>query len=81
MFTKTNFSQYKDIAEWIAANIPYRQLLLEYRFNSVDDAPAATWIHISLLVANGKIVPSSRLSTATFKNHSVYVNNKFVNLA
>lgn len=81
MFTRTNFRQYKDIAEWIASNVPYRQLLLEYRFNSIEDAPAATWLHISLLIVNGSIIPSRRTPTATFKNHSVYVANKFVNLA
>jgi hypothetical protein len=81
MFTRTNFRQYKDIAEWIAQNIPYRQLLLEYRFNSTDNDPVATWIHISLLIIDEKIVPSSKFPIGTFKNHSPYSKDRFVNLA
>lgn len=81
MFRRTNFRQYKDIAEWIAENIPYRQLLLEYRFNATENDPVATWIHLSLLIIDNKIVPSSKFSVGTFKNHSPFSRDRFVNLA
>ena len=81
MFRRTSFRLYKDIAIWMSQNVPYRQLLLEYRFNSIDKNPQATWIHVSLLQSNGKIIPSSRASTATFRNHAIYARDKFINLA
>lgn len=81
MFRRTNFRLYKDIATWMSENVPYRQLLLEYRFNSVDKNPQATWIHVSLLQNKGKIIPSSRASTGTFRNHAIYARDKFINLA
>jgi len=81
MFRRTNFRLYKDIAIWMSQNVPYRQLLLEYRFNSIDKNPEATWIHISLLQRNGKIIPSSRASTGTFRNHAIYARDRFINLA
>jgi hypothetical protein len=81
MFKNTAFRNYKDIAEWIATNIPFRQLLLEYRFNESSDKLEVSWIHISLLTANGSIVKSSRSAVATFKNHSSFAKDRFVNLA
>jgi hypothetical protein len=81
MFRKTSFEEYKEIADWIYQNVPYKQLLLEYRFNESSSKLEAAWIHIALQVSNGSIVRTSRASTATFKNHSVYASNQFVNLA
>jgi hypothetical protein len=81
MFRKTDFEKYKDNIDWIQKNVPYKQLLLEYRFNESSNKLEAAWIHISLQVSNGSIVRTSRAPTATFKNHSVYASNQFVNLA
>lgn len=81
MFRNTPFRNYKDIADTLAATIPYRQLLLEYRFNESSDKLEAAWIHVSLYTANGKIVKSSRAATATFKNHSSFAKDRFINLA
>lgn len=80
-FTRTDFSEYIEIAKWIQSNVPYRQLLLEYRFNNSSSKLEATWIHISLQIQNSNIVPSNRSPIATIKNHSIYASNKFVNLA
>lgn len=81
MFRNTSFRNYKDIADTLATIIPYRQLLLEYRFNESSDKLEAAWIHVSLYTANGKIVKSSRNATATFKNHSSFAKDRFINLA
>lgn len=81
MFRKTDFQQYKDIADWISQNVPFRQLLLEYRFNNSSNTLEATWIHVSLLLSGNSIVKSTRYSTATFKNHTPFAKNKFINLA
>lgn len=65
-------SDYYDIVQWIAANVPYKQLLLEYGGGARNP-----WIHIAFDVNGTK----SALPYATFKDHKVYAANKFVNLA
>lgn len=71
-FTKANASDYYDIVQWIAANIPYKQLLLEY-----GGGARMPWIHIAFDISGLK----APLPYATFKDHAVYARNKFVNLA
>jgi hypothetical protein len=71
-FTTRKPSDYFAIAQWIAQNIPYKQLLLEYGGGARNP-----WIHIAF-DKNGQRHP---LPFATFKDHKVYARNKFVNLA
>jgi hypothetical protein len=79
-FTGTSKSSYKDIADWIIANVPYRQVLLEYTFEKGSNKLRSAWIHIAFLTSNGNIVKSSFAPVQTFVNHeSVYP--KLVNLA
>lgn len=80
IFDRRNFSEYKDIAQWMISNVPFRQLLLEYRFNGSE--LAATWIHVSLqLDGGGNVINSNKTSVATFVNHKQYISNQLVNLA
>lgn len=81
MFRNTSFKNYKDIADSLATMIPFRQLLLEYRFDNSSDKLRAAWIHVSLYTSNGNLVKSSRSALATFKNHSVFAKDRFINLA
>lgn len=80
-FKNTSFRNYKDIADILGATIPYRQLLLEYRFSESRDKLQAAWIHVSLYTVNGNLVKSSRASIATIKNHSYFARDRFINLA
>jgi hypothetical protein len=74
------FSDLKDIAEWIVANVPHRQILLEYLTNEGTDKIKTAWIHVAFLSDNGKLVRSTKASVQTFvNNESRY--NKLVNLA
>lgn len=80
IFDKRNFPEYRNIAQWMVSNVPYRQLLLEYRFNGSE--LAAVWIHISLqLDGAGNVINSNKTSVATFVNHKQYISNQLVNLA
>ena len=72
-FPSARPSDYFDIANWIAANIPYKQLLLEYGGGARNP-----WIHIAFDKTGQK---NSALPLGTFKDHAVYARNKFVNLA
>lgn len=65
-------SQYYEIVNWIAQNVPYKQLLLEYGGGARNP-----WIHIAF----DKTGQKAALPVATFKDHSVYARNKFINLA
>ena len=71
-FTTKRQSDYFEIVNWIAANIPYKQLLLEYGGGARNP-----WIHIAFDKSGQK----HPLAYATFKDHRVYARNKFVNLA
>jgi hypothetical protein len=71
-FTKASASDYFTIVQWIAENVPYKQLLLEY-----GGGARMPWIHI----AYDKTGQKAPLPFATFKDHAVYARNKFVNLA
>jgi hypothetical protein len=71
-FTTRRPSDYFQIVQWIAANIPYKQLLLEYGGGARNP-----WIHIAFDKSGQK----HALPYATFKDHRVYARNKFVNLA
>ena len=80
IFDKRNFREYRNIAQWMLSNVPFRQLLLEYRFNRSE--LAAVWIHVSLqLDSTGNVINSTRSSVATFVNHKQYISNQLVNLA
>ena len=71
-FTKVTASDYFTIVQWIAENIPFKQLLLEY-----GGGARMPWIHIAFDISGQK----AALPYATFKDHAVYARNKFVNLA
>jgi hypothetical protein len=71
-FTKASASDYFTIVQWIAENIPFKQLLLEY-----GGGARMPWIHIAFDISGQK----APLPYATFKDHAVYARNKFVNLA
>jgi hypothetical protein len=71
-FPSVQPSQYFEIIKWIADNVPYKQLLLEYGGGARNP-----WIHIAF----DKTGQRHPLATATFKDHKVYARNKFVNLA
>jgi hypothetical protein len=73
-------SEIKDIAAWITANVPHRQVLLEYETYTGTDKIRVAWIHVALLTNNGSLVQSRGAAVQTFVNHqSKY--NKLVNLA
>ena len=71
-FTSIQPNKYYEIVNWIAENIPYKQLLLEYGGGARNP-----WIHIAFDKSGQK----HPLSIATFKDHQVYARNKFINLA
>lgn len=71
-FTSIQPSQYYEIINWIAENVAYKQLLLEYGGGARNP-----WIHIAF----DKTGQKHALPIATFKDHQVYARNKFVNLA
>ena len=79
-FTNTRFKDYRDIAQWIVQNIPHRQVLLEYSFESGNNKLRSAWIHIAFLTANGTLVKSSKPPVQTFANHAS-VSKSLVNLA
>ena len=61
-------------------NIPHRQLLLEYSFESGNNKLRSAWIHIAFLTANGTLVKSNKPPVQTFANHAS-VSKSLVNLA
>ena len=71
-FPNVRASQYYEIINWIAENVQYKQLLLEYGGGARNP-----WIHIAF----DKTGQKAALPLATFKDHKVYARNKFVNLA
>ena len=72
-------SDIKDIAAWITANVPHRQVLLEYETYAGTDKIRVAWIHVAFLSDKGSLVQSRGASVQTFVNHqSKY--NKLVNL-
>ena len=79
-FTNTRFKDYRDIAQWIVQNIPHRQVLLEYAFESGNNKLRSAWIHIAFLTANGTLVKSSKPPVQTFANHAS-VSKSLINLA
>jgi hypothetical protein len=79
-FTNTSKTSYKDIADWIIANVPYRQVLLEYTFEKGSTKLRSAWIHIAFLTNNGNLVKSQYAPVQTFVNHSS-AYQKLVNLA
>jgi hypothetical protein len=79
-FTNTRFKDYRDIAQWIVQNIPHRQILLEYAFESGNNKLRSAWIHVAFLTANGTLVKSSKPPVQTFANHAS-VSKSLVNLA
>jgi hypothetical protein len=79
-FTNTRFKDYRDIAQWIVENIPHRQVILEYAFESGNNKLRSSWIHIAFLTSNGTIVKSNKPAVQTFANHAS-VSSSLVNLA
>lgn len=71
-FPSVQPSQYFEIIKWVADNVPYKQLLLEYGGGARNP-----WIHIAF----DKTGQKHALPIATFKDHQVYARNKFINLA
>ena len=72
-------SDIKDIAAWITANVPHRQVLLEYETYEGTDKIRVAWIHVAFLSDKGSLVQSRGAPVQTFVNHqSKY--NKLVNL-
>ena len=71
-FPSVQPSQYFEIIKWVADNVPYKQLLLEYGGGARNP-----WIHIAF----DKTGQKAALPIATFKDHQVYARNKFINLA
>lgn len=65
-------AKYYEIVNWIAENVPYKQLLLEYGGGARNP-----WIHIAF----DKSGQRHALPIATFRDHKVYARNKFINLA
>jgi len=80
VFTKTSVQEYKDIAAWIYANVPFKQILLEYEFRNGAQNPVG-WIHISLEISGSGNTSKSAMATGTLKNHVTAYSNQFVNLA
>lgn len=79
-FTNTRFKDYRDIAQWIVQNIPHRQVILEYTFESGNNKLRSAWIHIAFLTSNGTIVKTNKPQVQTFANHAS-VSTTLVNLA
>lgn len=78
-FPGTSFSKYKEIADWIIANVPYRQVLLEYQFDKSSYKLSTAWIHVAYLAKDNNLIKSSS-PTFTVVNHAKY-SNGFTNLA
>lgn len=79
-FTNTDKKEYKAIAEWIVANLPHRQVILEYYFEPGSNNLRSAWIHVAFLTYNGSLVKSSYPAVQTFINHQAKYT-KLVNLA
>ena len=73
-FTSHAFTDYFEISKWIRDNVPFSQILLEYE---TRNSGTIAWIHVSLY----KDAKKHGLPTATFKNHSVYARNSFIDLS
>lgn len=80
VFPGIQAKDYKEIAEWIHANVPFSQLLLEYKQSR--DRGLIPWIHIGLYMdKNNKIVPSNKSPVATFYNHKEVASLRFISYA
>ena len=76
-FTGKSKNEYYDIATWIEANTPYKQVLLEYA--KKPDGRIVTWIHVAAAPDGRK----SAMPIGTLVNHSANspgARNSFVNL-
>jgi hypothetical protein len=80
--TNRNLSELRDRAAWIQANIPYKQLLLEYTKDSKGKINSG-WIHISHEISetSGSLIPTGGTPVATLVNHRFEYPKKLVNLA
>jgi hypothetical protein len=75
-FTGKSNNDYYDIATWIEANTPYKQVLLEYAKKS--DGRIVAWIHVAASPDGSK----SAMPVGTLVNHSAKspgARNSFVN--
>jgi len=76
-FTGKSNQDYYEIAKWIEANTPYKQVLLEYAKKS--DGRIVAWIHVAASPTGAK----SAMPIGTLVNHSVKApgaRNSFANL-
>jgi hypothetical protein len=75
-FTGRSNDDYYDIAKWIEANTPYKQVLLEYA--KKPNGKIVAWIHVAA-ASNGS---KSAMPIGTLVNHSANApgaRNSFVN--
>jgi len=65
------FEDYVNMAKWIEANIPFKQLLLEYTTDKFGNKLADAWVHIAFRVdyGTGRLLRSA-LPVGVLKNHS-----------
>ena len=63
-FTGKSNDDYYEIAKWIEANTPYKQVLLEYAKKS--DGRIVAWIHVAAATNGAK----SAMPIGTLVNHS-----------
>ena len=65
------FDDYFNAAKWIEANIPFKQLLLEYTTDKSGNNLADAWIHIAFKVdyTTGRLLRSN-LPVGVLKNHA-----------
>lgn len=70
-FTSASTSDYFEIVKWITSNVQHKQVLLEYGGGARNP-----WIHIAFDKTGSK----HPMRIGTLKDHSVYSNNKFINL-
>lgn len=73
-FTKSSYTKYYEIAQWIRDNIPFKQLLLEYETRSSGQI---AWIHIAYNTTGQK----ANMPIGTLLNHATYKRNTLANLA
>lgn len=71
-FRSVSPDEYYQVINWIADNVPYKQLLLEYGSGARNP-----WIHIAF-DKSGQRHP---MAVGTFKDHKLFSSNSFINLA
>jgi len=80
VFNNAQVEDYLSIVQWISKNVPYKQLLLEYKPGNKNQPPIVPWIHIAFLLGNGSLL-KSEMPIGTLWKHKSYARNMFVPLA